>query len=189
MGIKSPDHIRVEPTAMLIPSNQAITLKLRYFAQMTGDYGKRKDEVLLNTFGDTLFPEKKLIINAVINEDFSKLSEKERNNPPVFEAVTPVIDLDTLNIKSIVTAEFVVTNKGKSPMYIRKAYGVCGCTEVEFDSKKPIKKGKTAVIRVTYNSTYELGQVSKKIFVITNTPQQTLHEMVLKANVVYRKQQ
>lgn len=188
-GIKTPDHIRVEPSSMYIASQHAITVKLRYFAQMAKDFGKRKDEVLINTYGDTLFPEKKLIINAAINEDFSKLKEKERTNPPIFEALTPVIDLDTLDIKSIVTAEFIITNKGKSPMYIRKAYGTCGCTQVEFDSQKPIKRNKTGIIRVTYNSTYEIGQISKKIFVITNTPQQTQHEMVLKANVVYRKKQ
>jgi hypothetical protein len=187
MGIKTPDHIRVEPSSMYIASQHAITVKLRYYALMTKDYGKRKDEVLITTYGDTLFPEKKLLINAVINEDFSKLKEKERNNPPVFEAITPVIDLDTLDLKSIVTAEFIVTNKGKSPMYIRKAFGTCGCTEVEYDSNKPIKRNKTGIIRVTYNTTYEIGPVSKKIFVITNTPQQTQHEMLLKANVVYRK--
>lgn len=187
MGIKAPNHIKVTPSQTHILSQQAIAVDLKYFAQVANDYGERQDEILISTFGDTLFPEKKLLVKSKIVEDFSGLKEKERANPPVFEAVTPVVDLDTIAAKSVVTAEFVVKNTGKTPMYLRKVYGTCGCTAIEYDSKKPVKRNKTAVVRVTYSTNYELGPVTKKIYVITNTPQQPMHEMLLKANIVYGK--
>lgn len=184
--IKHPYHIGATASTLTIPSKGTATIKVMYYAAMAKDYGERFEEIVVNT-NDSLFPEKKIVVRSNISEDFSNLSEKEKNNPPVFEALTPVVDLDTVLYKSTATATFIVTNKGKGPMYIRKAYGSCGCTSVSFDSSKPIKKNKKGIIKVTFSTTYEMGQVSKKIFVITNTPQQTMHEMELKANVIYRK--
>lgn len=184
--IKAPGHISAKASDLTIPPYSAATLKVIYYASIAKDYGDRFEEIVINTT-DTLFPEKKIIVRSNVSEDFSGLTEKEKNNPPVFEALTPVVNLDTVVYKSVATATFVVTNKGKTPMYIRKAYGSCGCTSVSYDSSKPIKRNKKGIITVTFSTTYEMGEVSKKIFVITNTPQQTLHEMELKANVVLHK--
>lgn len=182
-NIKNPNHINVKASTMSIAPKGTATIRMDYYASLAKDYGERFEEIVLVT-SDSLFPEKKIVVRSVISEDFSTLSEKEKNNPPVFEALTPVVNLDTVPYKSTATAKFVITNKGKTPMYIRKAYGSCGCTSVDFDRNTPIKKNKKAVITVTFSTIYEMGQVSKKIYVITNTPQQTLHEMELKANVV-----
>lgn len=184
--IKAPGHITTKLSNQILAPKRSATLKLTYEAFKTKDFGDRFEEVILKTT-DTLFPEKKIIIRSKISEDFSTLTEKEKNNPPVFEAITPIVDLDTVAYQSTVTAKFEITNRGKTPMYIRKAYGSCGCTSVSYDSSKPIKKNKKAIITVTFSTTYEIGEVTKKIFVITNTPEQVQHEMLLKANIVYKK--
>lgn len=186
LKIKTPEYIRVTyDNSTIFPDNN-MTFKFKYFAAQAKDYGTKLDEVLVYT-NDSLEPIKKYLVRANIEEDFSLLTPKELKNAPVFSAITPVVNLDTVDIKSTNTAIFTVTNKGKTPMYLRKVYGSCGCTNVEWDKNQPIKKGKKATIKVTYNSNYDLGLVEKQIFVITNTPNQTLHELTLKANIVYRK--
>ena len=184
--VKSPDHLKVTyDNSTIFPDNN-MTFKFKYFAAQAKDYGTKLDEVLVYT-NDSLEPIKKYLVRANIAEDFSLLTPKQLKNAPIFAAVTPVVNLDTLDIKSTNTAIFTVTNKGTNPMYLRKVYGSCGCTNVEWDKNQPIKKGKKATIKVTYNSNYDLGLIEKQIFVITNTPDQTLHELTLKANIVYRK--
>lgn len=182
--IKAPSYIDVSKDYDIIAPNGGIALKFKYFAFKTKDIGPKLDEVLVAT-DDSIEPLKKFLVRVNIVEDFTLLTKKEKDNPPIFEAVTPVVNIDTMNIKSSATATFYITNKGKTPMYIRKVYSTCGCTKFEYDTQTPIKRGKKAAIKVTYDSNYDLGKVEKLIYVITNTPDLAIHELMLKANVMY----
>lgn len=181
--IVSPKHILVTYDYPIISVDNRLTFKLVYNARIANDYGNKLDEVIIET-DDINEPKKKFLVRANIAEDFSLLKPKEKANPPIFEAINPVQVIDTMNIKSTVTTTFYVTNKGKSPMYLRKVYATCGCTKIEYSPNTPIKKGKKAAIKVTYDSNYDYGWVEKQIYVITNTPDKTLNELTLKANVM-----
>ncbi len=50
-----------------------------------------------------------------------------------------------------VTTEFSFTNTSDKPAIIETATAECGCTTPEYP-KSPIMKGKTGVIKVTYNA-------------------------------------
>lgn len=186
-GIEVPEYMTVTRDNDVIFSKSAVNFKFKYDAHKTKDYGKKLDEVIVHT-DDSLEPKKKFLVRANIVENFENLTPKEKANPPVFAAITPIVDLGQVNINSIHKVTFTVTNKGKSPLYIRKIFSSCGCTTTDFDYSKPIKKGKKATITVTYNTNYDIGKVEKQISLITNTPSQTLHNLVLKANIVYTKQ-
>lgn len=186
-GIDAPKYMTVSKDNDFISPNTAVGFKFKYIAKEANDYGKKLDEVIVHT-DDSLEPKKKFLVRANIIEDFDKLTEKEKANPPIFEAITPMVDLGQINIQSTHTVTFTITNKGKSPLYVRKIFSTCGCTTTDFDYSKPIKKGKKATITVTYNTNYDIGVVEKQISLITNTPSQTLHNLVLKANIVYTKQ-
>jgi hypothetical protein len=186
-GIDAPKYMTVTKYKDHISPNSEVGFKFKYKANEANDYGKKLDEVIVHT-DDSLEPKKKFLVRANIVEDFDKLTEKEKANPPIFEAITPMIDLGQVKTQSTHTVTFTITNKGKTPLFVRKIFSTCGCTTTDFDYSKPIKKGKKATITVTYNTNYDIGKVEKQISLITNTPNQTLHNLVLKANIVYTKQ-
>ncbi len=186
LGVKTPSYMSVTKDKDYILPNSGLGLKFKYRAKEANDFGKKLDEVIIHT-DDSLEPKKKFLIRANIVEDFDNLSEKEKAHPPIFEAITPVVDLGQVNTQSTHTVNFTITNRGKSPLFVRKIFSTCGCTTTDYDYSKPIKKGKKATITVLYNTNYDIGKIEKQISLITNTPNQTLHYLVLKANIVYTK--
>ncbi|MBP9186678.1 MAG: DUF1573 domain-containing protein [Bacteroidia bacterium] len=185
--VEAPKHITVIKSNDVILPNSAVGFKFIYNAKVANDYGLRLDEIIVHT-DDSLVPVKKFLVRATIVEDFEKLTPKEKSNPPVFLAITPIVDLGVVNTQSTHTATFTITNKGKTPLYVRKISTSCGCATIDFDYSKPIKKGKKANIVVKFSTNYDLGMVEKQLTLITNTPAKTNHNLTLKANIVYTRQ-
>lgn len=186
IGIEAPAYMDVTKEKSQISPNTGVTFKIKYKANEAKDFGTKLDEIVVHT-DDSLEPKKKFLVRANIVEDFEKRTPKEKANPPIFAAITPVVDIGQVNIKTTHKVTFTITNKGKSPLYIRKIFSSCGCTTTDFDYSKPIKKGKKVDVVVTYSTNYDIGKVEKQISFITNTPEQTLHNIVLKANIVYTR--
>ena len=63
---------------------------------------------------------------------------------------------------------FTVKNSGDKPLIISKVVASCGCTTPEW-SQDPIMPGKTAQIKVGYNTTL-VGPFMKNIEVMSNDP-------------------
>lgn len=61
------------------------------------------------------------------------------------------------------TTEFAFVNNGAKPLIIEVATAECGCTTPEYP-KTPIQKGKSGVIKVTYNAESP-GKFTKKVTV------------------------
>ena len=66
-----------------------------------------------------------------------------------------------------VTAEYKVTNSGKSPLIITSVQASCGCTATDYP-KEPVQPGETAVVKATFNAK-AVGTFSKTVTVFTNT--------------------
>ena len=67
------------------------------------------------------------------------------------------------------TYEFKFTNPSKAPLIIESAVAECGCTTPLFPTK-PIMKGKTGTIKVTYDAK-SVGSFTKKVTVkLVNVP-------------------
>ena len=64
------------------------------------------------------------------------------------------------------TAEFTLTNAGKTPLIISSAKASCGCTNLKYASE-PILPGKSTVVSATYNAAAQ-GIFTKTVTVITN---------------------
>lgn len=62
--------------------------------------------------------------------------------------------------------EFVVTNTGSAPLIISKAKGSCSCTVPSYP-KEPIAPGKSAVIKVKYD-TNKVGAINKSVTITSN---------------------
>lgn len=67
---------------------------------------------------------------------------------------------------------FTVTNTGKKPLIISDYKVECTCTKVYFPST-PILPGKSAVIRVTFDTTGKSYYQDRLIYLTTNTKKKT----------------
>ncbi len=66
------------------------------------------------------------------------------------------------------THNFKFTNTGNNDLIISDARGSCGCTVPEWP-KEPIKAGKSAEIKVIFDSKGKVGEQSKTVTVTANT--------------------
>jgi hypothetical protein len=66
------------------------------------------------------------------------------------------------------THNFKFTNSGNNDLIISDARGSCGCTVPEWP-KEPIKPGKSAEIKVIFDSKGKVGEQSKTVTVTANT--------------------
>ena len=82
-----------------------------------------------------------------------------------FEKTT--YDFGIIEKGSKATVDFVFKNTGKKPLVLTNVRSSCGCT-VPTWPKEPIKRKKSGVISVKYNSNI-VGNFSKTITVYTNT--------------------
>jgi hypothetical protein len=68
----------------------------------------------------------------------------------------------------VVSYEFSFTNTGKTPLIITTASGSCGCTVPDYP-KEPIEPGRSASLKVTFNSSGKPGHQEKSVTLTTNT--------------------
>ena len=87
-------------------------------------------------------------------------------NAPEITFETDVHDFGTLQKGAECVYEFKFTNTGKEPLVIEKAEATCGCTVPSYP-KEPIMPGKTAVIKVKYDSN-RVGVFAKEVKVYSN---------------------
>ncbi|MFN5026258.1 MAG: DUF1573 domain-containing protein [Bacteroidota bacterium] len=181
-SIKGPYHIRgVAKTPVLIPG-QSADIMLYYYGEMVNDYGSRLDEVFIQTSDDTL-PQKILNVRANIIQDFSGMTEKEKKNPPVAFTSTNEVDFGEVYLGEVVSRDFMITNKGKSDLRIRKAKASCGCTVGSY-TKDVIKKGKTGIVTIKFNAKDLRGNISKDVLIFVNDPSRPVIQVKVKARVV-----
>jgi len=87
---------------------------------------------------------------------------------PVMKFDKRNFDFGTINENDVVTTVFNFKNTGKTDLIITNATASCGCTIPDWP-KKPIKPGKTGVIKVKFNSRGKRNKQYKTITLNTNT--------------------
>lgn len=77
---------------------------------------------------------------------------------------------------------FTVKNTGNKPLILSKVKASCGCTVPSW-SKEPIAPGKTAEIKVGYN-TAKAGSFRKMVTVFSNDPKHSRSVLYISGNVL-----
>jgi hypothetical protein len=77
-------------------------------------------------------------------------------------------NFDTIQQGEKVEHTFLLKNIGEKNLFIANAFGSCGCTVPEYP-KEPIPPGKTAQVKVTFNSAGKEGTQNKTITLVMNT--------------------
>lgn len=77
-------------------------------------------------------------------------------------------NFDTIKQGDKVEHTFTLKNTGENNLFIANAFGSCGCTVPEYP-KEPIAPGKTAEVKVTFNSAGKEGAQNKTVTLVMNT--------------------
>lgn len=100
---------------------------------------------------------------------------------PTLEFKDTLHEFGTIHENEVVQYDFNFTNTGKGPLIISSAAGSCGCTVPEYPHD-PIPPGKSAVMKVTFNSSGKSGHQEKSVTIHTNTVR-GVHMLYIKADI------
>ncbi|AFH49620.1 Hypothetical protein IALB_1914 [Ignavibacterium album JCM 16511] len=83
----------------------------------------------------------------------------------------------------VVSYDFKIMNNGGDVLKIIDVRASCGCTAAQPD-KKELKPGETTTIKVTFNSKGRKGAQIKTVKVITNDPEKSDINFVIRCNIL-----
>lgn len=178
-----PSHISITPNPKTLKPNEAGTIDVIFDASNAEDWGFviSRISILINgkqTQGNLIS------ISGSIEEDFSRLSEKELSNAPQISFKETQMDFGSIDEGTLVKHEFEFTNSGKSDLIIRKIRASCGCTTVA-PNVTALKPGEKSSISASFRTSGYTGRQSKTITVITNDPKQST--MILRLTGTVKK--
>ena len=179
--LKVPDHLFVKFEPESLPPGELGKIVFTFSSSMRNDWDYVIDRLYLTVNGE-LLPGNTISLTANVKEDFSTLTNNEFSRSPVVSFDTIVYDFGTVPGNTRVEHDFVLTNKGKSDLHIRKVSASCGCTAVQ-PSKTVISPGESTMIKVVYNTQGRNGADKKAITVITNDPRRSKTTLWIKAFV------
>lgn len=94
-----------------------------------------------------------VLVMAQVKEDFSGLTEKELASAPVVSVgCGESLDFGSFGPGETITRQFTITNKGKSPLAIRRLWVPEGEGVTVNVNCSEVKRGKTATVTVTVNA-------------------------------------
>lgn len=163
-----PQHITMKTIPDKTAPGKKGMLILTFDSQKKNDYGYIYDNVILAVNNSNNY-NNRLTITATIVEDFRKLSASELANAPVAFIEKKDIEFGSIKPGEKANCDFILENKGKSNLIIRKTKASCGCTAITM-GESTIAPGKSMTIRATFDSTGKNGRQNKSVTVITNDP-------------------
>jgi len=181
-AIKSPAYFKGKLFSTYIEPKGYEVINFVMMPEVAKIYGPIEEQIVIQTNDDAL-PNKTFILKSEIIENFAAKSPKEKKNPPKIVFNEQVKDLGEVYYGEVVDYNFEVTNKGKSDLILRRAYGTCGCTVAKV-SNEPIKKGKKGIVSVKFDAKNLSGYQIKTITVISNDPVTPYTTLTIKAKLV-----
>lgn len=176
-------HIRPAVIPDTVPPAQLATLTVHYLTAYAPLWGLNTDTLTLSCRplhgGATPSGSVAIEVLAQVQETFGRLTDKERTNAPIVGVdCDDRIDFGSMKRGETVTRTFAVTNKGKSPLAIRRVWVPEGEGVTVSVDRNEVKRGKTATVTVTVNT----GEVAEGILNVPltlmcndpDTPHQTI---------------
>lgn len=181
-GVRLPEYLKYKADPVNFGPKGSCVLDFTFMPEVAKTYGPLEGEITIVT-NETGSQIKTVKFIAYVEEDFSKLTEEQKKKSPKIFVKEPVKDLGELYIGETVTHEFEIMNKGKSNLYLRRAFGSCGCTVAKVTAE-PIKKGKTGKVSVRFDAKNLYGIQNKNITLLTNDPDHPVTTLTIKASLV-----
>lgn len=167
-----PEYIRAEFRPSRIGVGEQGNLSLTFNTRQCGEWGTVVDNFTLYPDGDDDSESMTISTVGIINEDFSKLSDTEKENSPKVEILPSSVDLGHIKGNEAIVKKLTIKNIGKSAMLIRKIETAEKALIIG-DYKNKIAEGKSADIELKLNPSQlvEGEPLNAKIQVITNDPE------------------
>ncbi len=176
-----PKHIKIWVEPKILKPKQKGKITAIYDAKIKNDWGFVIDKVSMKINGKSN-GRTRLTVSASIEEDFSKMTPTQIANAPKLVVDNKICDFGTIKNGVKKSHSYVLTNKGKSNLIIRKIKSNCGCTVAKID-EKIIKPGESKNLKVTFDSVGRSGRQNKSITIITNDPKNNELRLKIKAIV------
>jgi len=142
----------------------------KFSASAKNDWGNVYDRFVINT-NDTIRPDKTFNISGEILDDFTSWTPEQLKNAPKASFDIIEYNFGTKTEGEEVSHDFILTNTGKSTLYIRKLKSSCGCTAVK-PEKEELNPNESTVVKVVFRTRGKKGNQKPTIDVITNDPTQ-----------------
>ena len=176
----APSYLEIQIPEQIGPKEKG-RLILTFDAIANKEYGYVYDNVIF-LINDENSYRNRLSVSANIAEDFSKLSPEELANAPVAHFRETTLSFGKIKPKEKGKCDFILENRGKSELIIRKTKSSCGCTAV-IPGKNTIAPGKSMSIRAIFDPTGKRGHQYKTITVLTNDPKNPEISLTISGNV------
>ena len=153
-GAKPHLHPAMVPDT--VPPARVTALTVHYLSAYAPLWGLNTDTLTLSCRGlHATAPTGTATVQvmAQVQENFDHLSDKELKNAPIVAVdCGESIDFGTMKRGKTVTRTFTVTNKGKSPLAIRRVWVPDGEGITVTVDRDEVKRGKTARVTATVNT-------------------------------------
>ncbi len=170
-----PKYMTVEMTPATLQKNEKLnTAKAK--PQVWGIVKQPVNIVVNGKQGDG-----KLIVAATVEDDFGKLTPADYEKAPVIAVANSTHNFNTVKQGETITAEFEITNTGKSPLLIRQSYAECPCIKVTAPSS--VKPDAKAVVKVVLKTLGESGDKFYSVMLTTNAPTQSTATFMLTGKI------
>ena len=179
-----PAHITAHAEPETIAPSSRGKIIISFNAAKRNDYGIVTDTINLTT-DDALLPSKKVIINATITDNFSKLTpEQKADGPKLVFTNKETQDYGTVTQGEKVKVNFEFKNDGKAPLIIRKATAGKEDCKIIWPDKKSFAPGETGTIGIEFNTSDAKGMDTRRtILVTTNDPTKSFFILIIKGNI------
>jgi hypothetical protein len=182
IGFKDvPPYIKLWPENLQIAPGMSGVVYAEIDGEATKDWGDLSHTLYIKT-DDRFYFFKEIFLYATLQDDFSKLSKRDRKMAPKIEFDKKSVDFGTVKTGAIKTASFTMTNAGKSTLKIHKTFAVCSCT-VLGNLKNEIKPGESVTFNVEFDTVFKSGKQTKAITFYTNDPENPVVEIAVQAVV------
>ena len=180
-----PVYMKITSNPSTIKPQEVGKIIVELDGTKVNDFGQIFQKVLLKENGE-INKKNRIRINGVLSEDFTHLTPEELANAPIASFDKRTYDFGTIKQGEIAKTEFVLTNKGKRDLIIRKIKASCGCTIVQPDNKV-IKAGESTILKASFNSRGRKGNQTKNIDVTLNDPKNPVLKLKVKGVVAAPK--
>ena len=151
-----------------IPAKYCDTIFFTFHTIDTNKLGLYIDEVRFAIDGHEQYQH--FVLNANIQERFKPLSPKEMEIAPIIEINSREHDFGNMYGGERKTTNISITNKGKTPLIIRKIETSCGCT-VPTLANRIIPPNQSTTLEIGFQARGKLGKQNKTITIHCNDPQ------------------
>ncbi|MCV9386142.1 DUF1573 domain-containing protein [Reichenbachiella ulvae] len=178
---EGPEFIVVEYDTMVLPP------KTKASAWVTYD-PSHEDHLGMQSFGLSLFTEeaedsrKNLNLRASVREYFPPMTDVERSNAAQLSINNKLQNVGKVQAGETVKVEYELVNTGKKNLNIRKVDANCSCLVADL-SDYDIKPGKSAKLKVTFDTSNRRGGQNKTVYIYSSDPQNPTQVVTIRASV------